>query len=296
MAIYKKGNQLEDRIIAALEANGCLLERKNQILDHEHKIDFVVIRFPENPRYFSLGVQLTSRLNDSEKLREFNDINSRHQVTDKVVYLEISESVNLERGGVAAVLSALMGFQFDAIYKKLKIGVITIEDDLSYGIRSVSEVVNVNRQHVVPIAVNGPVVQPVVERPVQQLPPAIHLAPTPSQPPAPSMPLAPRAAIDALRDTWANPQIPELGTSLRGIFATFKRTSGYGFIKTEDNNLYYAHISSVVSDDLRQELQDVPYNSAPDTLYIPVVFKTKGVTRTDSKYPEAAQIQRAKRN
>lgn len=133
MAKYKKGIDAEERLITKLGNYGYKIDTDEQ-LDHEYKLDFVIHRFPECPRRYNIGIQLTTRRDDLAALREFTNIHLPHPpVTDKVIYLELEE-VDIENGGGQVVSAALIGCIFDQKYTDHKAIGVHIYTGLKYEI------------------------------------------------------------------------------------------------------------------------------------------------------------------
>jgi len=70
MATFRRGLDAEDRICTKLEGFGCRIQRDPR-LDHKHKLDFVITNYIDNPNFYSLGVQITTKLDVLEKQEEF---------------------------------------------------------------------------------------------------------------------------------------------------------------------------------------------------------------------------------
>lgn len=183
--------------------------------------------------------------------------------------------MNFEKGGTPAVLSILMNFQFNSLYAHQPMAVVTLYDDLTYQFRTVDEVLSVKPVYSMPVpAHNGPDVGNGN---------AVSVAPRPTNI---------ISSASALAQKWKEGTIPEAKPAgvIDGAFVTFFRSNGYGFIKTQDGTIYYANIKKVVDDNLREQLLNVPYNAAWESLYIPCTFRVSGVKRPDAKYEEAFDI------
>lgn len=251
MALFKRGFDAEDRVCSQLQACGCTIQ-KDQTLDHQHKLDVVVIRFPDNPAFYSLGIQITTNLDEVEKQDEFARINTNSRVTQKSLYLELSPKVDLEAGGGLAVLATLMEFQFNRAYANERLGAVRIYDDLTYQFYDLPARVRQLRQKAL------------------------------EQTRATQVPGAPRAAAGNGHD----------GTSITGILHTYLPHKRCGFIEAEPEGTFYLYIDSVVDPALRGELESLPDTGAPTHIEIPIHFVNAGKTRDDARYPEAKNARR----
>ena len=90
MAQSRSGLDLQASITGYLQKFKFTIQEEEE-WDHNNKIDFVITKFPNYPKSLSLGVQVTGRCGDSEKMKEFavkNDPNGGNiTVADKALYL-----------------------------------------------------------------------------------------------------------------------------------------------------------------------------------------------------------------
>lgn len=263
---FKRGFDFEDRICTKLEGIGCRLQR-DQKLDHKYKLDFKVISFPDNPGTYSLGVQLTTRRDDCEKLQEFEAVQRVSNVAHKALYLEISDTLDLEDGGALAVLTVISSFQFDRRFQGSKVQGAVIYPDYSYEFFNVADRVNTLRESARQMNTDALG----VDRPR----------------PVPASPLQ----IDQLRAKYAAaPGAAALPGEVSATMTAYKRTEGYGFASSDDGEHYFVHINAVTDERLRDELSRVPYSEVPYPVEIPLWFGDGGHTRPGAKYKAARNV------
>jgi hypothetical protein len=255
MPYFKRGFDLEDRICSALEAYGCTIQ-KDLILDHQHKIDFVVIRFPDNPAFYAMGVQVTANLDAIDKQQSFIEANAGARVTPRSVYLELSENVDLEAGGCRLILTVLMQFQFDKAYANERIVGVRIHDDLTYQFYDLTGRVKQLRE------------REEQRRKAQEA--AVESA-------RPRTPLVSTAAAPGL---------------MEGTLYAYLPHKRFGFIQTDGRGTFYIYIESIVDPALRAELESLPPTGFPAHVEIAVTFTDAGRTRPDAKYPEAKNVRK----
>lgn len=279
------GFEIEDRICTKLETYGFRLER-NPVLDHKNKLDFVILKYPDHPGYgFSCGVQVTTRLDDVAKQREFIDAqkNQSLAVTQKTLYMELSEDVDIEFGGTIAVVSALLEFRLNRAYANERLAAVRIFGDSSYQFYDLCE--RVRQLHA---------------RMEQQ---AANAEPKrPQQPADPRRPDSPKAAVEPFDRLKENlrPDVPappsadpaQQGAEHRGLLEVYYRQGGHGFIQTGDET-YFFHINFVADPELRQRLNDLPLVGAQTPVNAAVLFRDAGKTKPHARYKEARDVRLA---
>lgn len=129
--MFSPGLNAEDRLQTLLERFGCTLIEGPK-LDHEHKLDFVVSSFPQVPRLFHLGVQVTTRLDDRDKQALFLKVSRENPAVDKNLYLELEAGLNLERGGGFLVLMAMAEFMHNKMHVSESIRGLRVTAELKY--------------------------------------------------------------------------------------------------------------------------------------------------------------------
>jgi hypothetical protein len=227
MALY--GGLSLQTVIAGHLKNSNFRIQEEQDWDHEHKIDFVVTRFPSYPKATSIGVQVTSRRGDIGKLSEFvakNDpASGRVTVANKALYLEIDEGVNPETGGAELVKNVLGAYQFDERFAQTPICAATIQAANS----------GFSYQFFDPRG-----------KPVQL--PAVPLIDSPVRLKTPVRDL--QAEVKRVEGAWRGG-----GIGIEGLLHTYKAEGGYGFIDGQDGSTYFVHATSIVDSVLLADLK-----------------------------------------
>lgn len=249
MALFKRGLNDEERLRTKLESYGCTVQ-KDVTYDHRFKLDFVVINFPENPRFYSLGVQVTGKPDEVEKMEEFLAVQQANHVTSKAMYLELEPNVNLEEGGAFSALAAMLAFQFDRQYSQVRLIAVRILSDLNFVFYDLEERIRQLRQR--------------LREEAAAKPSAI-----------PTSPAAPAA---------------KSAQEVDGMVTNYLRDKGFGFIEADEQGKFYFHIKSVIDERLREYLQAVPAGGIPAAPNCPICFTSVGRTRPDALYPEARNV------
>lgn len=259
---FKRGFDFEDRICTKLETIGCRLQR-DQRLDHKYKLDFKVISFPDNPGTYSLGVQVTTRRDDYEKQNEFENLHRTSSVAQRALYLELSDSLDLEDGGALAVLTVIAGFQFDRRFRDAKVLGAIIFPDYSYEYFNVAERCRDLRENA-------------------RLQAAEQPRPTPATP----------VQIDQMRARLQHADNGAAGAAseVNAVLTAYKRSEGYGFATSSAGENYFVHVNAVTDDRLRDELNQVPYSEIPYPVEIPLAFVDGGYTKAGARYKAAKSV------
>jgi cold shock CspA family protein len=105
------GVNQEERLMTKLQSLGCRILKDN-VYDHEYKIDFVINAFEGIARLVQIGVQLTLDTDNLRKMSEFCKIQETHKIVPKAVYVELDSNLDIERSGATLVYSALVYFAF----------------------------------------------------------------------------------------------------------------------------------------------------------------------------------------
>ena len=256
MPIYRRGFEFEDRICTQLERSGFTLQR-NPVLDHKHKLDFVILSFPDNLAYSALGVQVTGRSDDYEKQEEFLAANQTTVGIPKLLYLELGNRIDLEAGGANLVIAVIMNYQFNSAYADIRIAGATITDDMRYQFFHIPERAKQLREKADKVE---------WER-------------------AKAVPLPADLGLD--RSNHSNGTAPIVRT---GSIRSYFRQGGNGFIHDRAGNTFFFHISHVADPELRDALNELPYVSGAANLNRPVRFDDVGRTRPGARYPEGRNV------
>lgn len=271
MATFRRGLDAEDRICTKLEGFGCRIQRDPR-LDHKHKLDFVITNYIDNPNFYSMGVQITTKLDVLEKQEEFLRANQASRVTTKALYLELTDRIDLDDGGALAVLSAILEFQFNRSFANVKLTAARVYDDLTYQFYDLPARVKQLRERAEEQQWKSELAGNSISPRDKFLPGGLAASEsggtTPSNSPGP-----PRSAADCT-----------------GLIDSYVRQGGHGIIQGEGENRFFFHISHVQDDDLRDQLNALPYSTAPARLAVGVAFINAGFTKPGARYPEAREV------
>lgn len=255
MVTFSRGFEAEDRIQTKLESYGCSLQ-SNPTLDHAHKLDFVLTQFPAAQRFFSIGVQVTQRLNDPDKLQHFYQATCDEQrVTERAIFLELASGLDLDRGGGIAVFIVLAAFAFDQQYTNIKAIGSVINKDCSYSFFDLKE-----RTTALIVAAEKGARGPAV------------------------------SVTKQLASTLQTAMSGQL-TKVAGRIHAFSRSKHIGFITGTNGGTYFFSRSAVIDDRLELRLNSLPYTEKPLPTDIPVRFADVGQQRDDARYNSAGQIE-----
>jgi hypothetical protein len=243
MATFRRGLDAEDRICTKLEGFGCRIQRDPR-LDHKHKLDFVITNYIDNPNFYAFGVQITTKLDVLEKQEEFLRANQVSRVTNKALYLELSDKLDLDDGGALAVLSAILEFQFNRSYTSVRISAARIYEDCTYQFYDLPARVKQLR-----------------ERADEQWK---HESTVPQMPVQPAKATA-AATVTPIRPGTSglagpSPAVPiSFATQeMSGMVISYVRQGGHGIIQGDGENRYFFHISHVLDESLREQLNALP--------------------------------------
>jgi hypothetical protein len=227
----------------------------NPVLDHQHKLDFVLTQFPDSQRVFALGVQITLRLNDPAKLQQFDQANcDERRVAERAIYIELSGGIDLDTGGSLAVFNVLSSFTFDRQYMGIKVMGALINNDLTYSFfdpkeRATELILAVEK------AARGPAVK----------------------------------VTSQLAKTIQGAMTGQLNV-LSGYIHAFTRAQKIGYITGHDGQTYFLHSKAVVDDRLQGQLNQLPFSIKPISTHIRVRFANMGKQRADG-YDVAGKVE-----
>lgn len=106
----KNGKMVEESITAQL-SDTCVIST-DEVYDQKYKIDMVLNKFKGIDKFLNIGVQLTLKVGDISKQREFLRERARKTLVDRCLYIEILPDVDIDAWGVSLIRSALMAFAF----------------------------------------------------------------------------------------------------------------------------------------------------------------------------------------
>ena len=247
--------------------SGHLKDKRFKILedeewDHSNKIDFLIVKFPSDPKGVLVGVQVTARCNDGAKLAEFvarNDPNGGNRtVANKALYLEIEESVDINKGGADLVANILYAFQFDEQFADTKVWAATIQANKG----------SISYRFFDPRKNNS------------------------GEKGANSSPVVPGAKIVDLKIS-ADRLARALGSGkvdLRGVLTSYRTEKGDGWIDPQVGRLFHMHINDVTDKRFSADLDALPKVSGTTPLSFQVLFEDGGKTRADASYNSAKNI------
>jgi|SRR5277367_4460905 len=261
MATFRRGLDAEDRICTKLEGFGCRIQRDPR-LDHKHKLDFVITNYIDNPNFYSLGVQVTTKLDVIEKQEEFLKANQASRVTTKSLYLELSDRIDLDDGGALAVLAVILEFQFNRTYANVKLAAARIYEDLTFQFYDLPARVKQLRERFEEEQWKAEVT----------------------------------SGHFSSRDKFGDAAVASTGGAaaraeqLHGTIDSYVRQGGHGIIQGEGDNRYFFHISHVTDEELRDQLNALPLSTEPARLTVNVGFLSAGFTKPGARYPEARNV------
>jgi hypothetical protein len=277
MAMLKMGLGFEDRLIGYLQRQQFDISH-DPTLDHEYKIDFVIRKFPGNPKFHSLGVQVTTRAGDTAKMREFASIHSTdYRVVDKVVYLEVDPNLDFEKGVGHLIATGLSEFQFNTAHQADKMAGIKINGDMTFSIFDISTMLS------------GLAKAEIAMRST----PSETLAPNPQEQ-APVKPILDlRSATTGLREAMTGQSKPQ-PPKVTGFINAYYRNRDHGFITDQTGESFYFELKDVSDGQLRDRLLALPQIDWGAAVEGTVDFQNAGKTRPNARYPQAKGIRFAK--
>lgn len=251
---YISGTHVEDRLIVRLQKLGCDLTQSEE-LNHKYKLDFLVTQFQGIAKMKPIGVQVTTRPGDREKMREFLDRQKAYAYVDKALYLELHTS-EIEQGVDRLVYSSMITFIFSTTYTGTPYIGLKIKPNFTIEFFDLeAEIARLGQQAVAPVAAVGP------------------------EAGEPQQPVVGVGQTD-----------PAVGAELRGFVRSIRK-QGFGFIDAEpDGFTFFYPISKVEDDELRKELAE-HQQAGTQELRIPVRFVNLGRVR-EGKHPMAGKIVR----
>ena len=285
MAI-KSGLGFEDRLIGYLQRQQFDVSH-DPTLDHEYKIDFVIRKFPGNPKFHSLGVQVTTRPGEIQKMQEFAAVHaSEYRVVDKVIYLEVDPRLDFEKGVGHLIAVGLSEFQFNTAHQGDKMAGVKINPDMTYSVFDISLMLsNLAKAELESRSVT-PALAATAE--VKTQPP-----PLAAEKPKPSIDfsLAASALQKGMRgDTSGGPNLPKI----QGFINAYYRTRDHGFITGQNGESYFFGLAGVADGALRDRLLALPDVDWGASVEGTIEFQDVGKTRPNARYPEAKAVRLAK--
>ena len=261
MPRFSSGVHVEDRLVALLERFGCRIQR-DEILDHRHLLDFVVLELPEFQSLLSqpIGVQVTSRIGEPEKQRRFQDRVASSPYTRKNFYVEIERENDLERGGAFALLVAIADYALDRRSNGAGVRGLRIFADNTFEFFDLATASATAARSPLMVVGAGQASAAIASPPVQRTPgaplpagPISHVAaPAPPRPAGPPNPVMGQRLSAALGQstTMAEPRI-------NGVVARYNPGNLMGVIRSAEGQEFFLHRNNIDDESLRSLLERV---------------------------------------
>jgi len=283
MTFFSRGLDAEDRIVSKLRSFGCDIKTDPQ-LDHQQKLDFVILKFPEVPTFFSIGVQVTSNCDNVEKMELFLKVQSNSKVTQKAAFLELADNVDLESGGAMTAFVALAASQLDRSLSENRIIGIRIHPDCTFQFFNLSERLRQLKQTRSTVAEGQTAVSAVSHGTLARHP--ISHQPSSGLGSVLGAKLQEALKSPSEQDSPSNPD------SIRqGVLTTVYPRKGYGFIRGTNgvDSTHYLFFRNIKDEKLLEIWNSYRMRERAD-VDLPVSFLDAGQTRKDAKYPEAVEV------
>ena len=264
MPRFSSGVHVEDRLVALLERFGCRIQR-DEILDHRHLLDFVVLELPEFQALLPhpIGVQVTSRLNDPDKQRRFHERVESSPYTRKNFYVEIERENNLERGGAFALLVAIADYALDRKSNGAEVRGLRIFADNTFEFFNMTPTAVEARSPLLLVKAGGvaPGAPVASAAPVQRTPgapvPAAEIAATAPEPPRPTQPGPPNPVMGQRLSAALGRPEPPSAPRLTGIVARYNPSNLMGVIRSSAGQEFFLHRNNIGDEALRSLLERI---------------------------------------
>ena len=123
------GHLVESLVVAKLSVL-CDIQQ-DQDFDHRYKLDLIINRFKNIAKLVPIGVQITTRIDDLEKLKRFAAERKKNTLVNKSAYVVIHPDVDVNSYGAELIYSALVSFAFSEVCRDENIYVY-VSPDVSY--------------------------------------------------------------------------------------------------------------------------------------------------------------------
>ena len=131
----RNGSNLGNTVMHRLRNLYNFTVEKNDDWEAKNFIDFVVFYIPNLQRIQSTGVQITSKLDDSASMGEFLNINTGEgRLVDRILYIEIDPSLQLDGPGGDMVSFVIRQFQMDRSWQGLDAAGARLFGNMTYEI------------------------------------------------------------------------------------------------------------------------------------------------------------------
>ncbi len=143
----RNGSNLGNTVMHRLRTLHNFTVEKNDDWETKNFIDFVVFYIPNLQRIQSTGVQITSKLDDSSRMSEFLEINTGDgRLVDRILYIEIDPSLQLDGPGGDMVSFVIRQFQMDRSYQGLDAAGARLFANMTYEIFNLRDQVQPGRK------------------------------------------------------------------------------------------------------------------------------------------------------
>ena len=136
----KIGIYVEDMIKVKIKRKALIEESAE--LDHVHKLDFVLNKFNEIEKFVAIGVQITTKMSDLNKMKEFINARKSSRVVDRALYIEIDPDLGKKPSGAELAYNALVCFAFQKGASLRDISGVRISNDLTYEFFNIEDKIN----------------------------------------------------------------------------------------------------------------------------------------------------------
>ncbi len=264
MPRFSSGVHVEDRLVALLERFGCRIER-DEILDHRHLLDFVVLELPEFQALLPhpIGVQVTGRLADAEKQRRFQERVGSSPYTRKNFYVEIERENNLERGGAFALLVAVADYALDRRANGSEVRGLRIFADNTFEFFELAQPAGEVKPNPVPLVRAGSartaasVEAPVRGTPGSPVPPADTANRPEAAQPVAVAPGPPNPVMGQRLSAALGRPSPPPSPRLSGIVARYNPANLMGVIRAASGQEFFLHRNNIDDEALRSLLERI---------------------------------------
>ena len=114
---YVSGQHIVDRLNVRLQKLGCELTQSEE-LNHKYKLDFIITRFDGIAKMRPIGIQVTTRPSDREKMREFLARQRQFEYVEKALYIELNNN-EIDQGIDRLVYGSIVYFLFSTSFSKI---------------------------------------------------------------------------------------------------------------------------------------------------------------------------------
>ena len=282
---YISGQHIEDRLNVRLQKLGCELTQSEE-LNHKYKLDFIITRFDGIAKMRPIGIQVTTRPLDKEKMREFLAKQRQFEYVEKALYIELNNN-EIDQGIDRLVYGAIVYFLFSNSFAKVAYLGLRVRPNFTVDFFDLE-------------AESGrsgapPLVHSMAQSAAQFASTvASHSASQPASHAASNAQTGPSGEPGGGRQRTPSPprDEPAPGAVLTGTISAINQR-GYGFIQGGGLSHFFP-FSKVEDPVLRDVLNQLQLEARPwvKDLHIPVRFLTLGRVRSPDHDPQADKVVR----